>query len=142
MSPQPCNAEAPPLAHAWSAESAVPFFRIGNYAPVSDELKTKPNGTTSLHSGQGSRRPRTGSQKALTCSCRVNSLPATTIARSKCRMAKSRSSTSFNSSLSSSRRIRSVYWTVQALLRCRRRRKTRSPPRGPRVNVDRHGLPE
>jgi carotenoid cleavage dioxygenase len=38
MSPQ--VAEAPPLAHAWSAKSAVPFFRVGNYAPVSDELTT------------------------------------------------------------------------------------------------------
>jgi carotenoid cleavage dioxygenase-like enzyme len=29
-----------PLVHAWSAKSAVPFFRVGNYAPISDELTT------------------------------------------------------------------------------------------------------
>ncbi len=32
-------AEAP-LVNAWSAKSAVPFFRVGNYAPVFDELTT------------------------------------------------------------------------------------------------------
>ena len=32
-------AEAP-IVNAWSAKSAVPFFRVGNYAPVFDELTT------------------------------------------------------------------------------------------------------
>ncbi|HYL97453.1 MAG TPA: hypothetical protein VEZ90_00750, partial [Blastocatellia bacterium] len=27
-----------PLVHPWSAKSAVPFFWVGKYAPVSDEL--------------------------------------------------------------------------------------------------------
>ena len=30
----------PALVNAWSAKSAVPFFRVGNYAPVFDELTT------------------------------------------------------------------------------------------------------
>jgi carotenoid cleavage dioxygenase-like enzyme len=29
-----------PIVNAWSTESPVPFFRVGNYAPVSDELTT------------------------------------------------------------------------------------------------------
>lgn len=37
MGPQAAEA---PLVHAWSAKSAVPFFRVGNYAPISDELTT------------------------------------------------------------------------------------------------------
>jgi len=32
-------AEAP-VVNAWSTKSTVPFFRIGNYAPVFDELTT------------------------------------------------------------------------------------------------------
>jgi carotenoid cleavage dioxygenase-like enzyme len=28
------------LVHAWSAKSTVPSFRVGNYAPVSEELTT------------------------------------------------------------------------------------------------------
>lgn len=30
-------AEAP-IVNAWSTKSTVPFFRVGNYAPVLDEL--------------------------------------------------------------------------------------------------------
>lgn len=37
MGPQ--TAEAP-LVQPWSAKSTVPFFRVGNYAPVFDELTT------------------------------------------------------------------------------------------------------
>jgi carotenoid cleavage dioxygenase-like enzyme len=32
--------ETAPIVNAWSTESPVPFFRIGNYAPVFDELTT------------------------------------------------------------------------------------------------------
>ena len=32
-------AEAP-IVNAWSTKSTVPFFRVGNYAPVFDELTT------------------------------------------------------------------------------------------------------
>lgn len=35
MSPQ---AAEPAIVNAWSTTSAVPFFRIGNYAPVFDEV--------------------------------------------------------------------------------------------------------
>jgi hypothetical protein len=35
----PQAAEAP-IVNAWSTESPVPFFRVGNYAPVPDELTT------------------------------------------------------------------------------------------------------
>src|SRR5580700_2139679 len=37
MGPQAAEA---PIVSAWSTESPVPFFRVGNYAPVSDELTT------------------------------------------------------------------------------------------------------
>ncbi len=37
MGPQAAEA---PIVNAWSTESPVPFFRVGNYAPVSDELTT------------------------------------------------------------------------------------------------------
>ena len=29
-----------PIVNAWSTKSTVPFFRVGNYAPVFDELTT------------------------------------------------------------------------------------------------------
>jgi hypothetical protein len=28
------------MVNAWSTKSTVPFFRVGNYAPVFDELTT------------------------------------------------------------------------------------------------------
>jgi carotenoid cleavage dioxygenase-like enzyme len=31
---------APAIVQAWSSQSTVPFFRVGNYAPVFDELTT------------------------------------------------------------------------------------------------------
>jgi carotenoid cleavage dioxygenase-like enzyme len=37
MGPQAAEA---PIVNAWSAESPVPFFHVGNYAPVSDEVTT------------------------------------------------------------------------------------------------------
>lgn len=37
MAPQAAEA---PIVNAWSTKSPVPFFRVGNYAPVFDELTT------------------------------------------------------------------------------------------------------
>jgi hypothetical protein len=31
---------APAIVRAWSSQSTVPFFHVGNYAPVFDELTT------------------------------------------------------------------------------------------------------
>jgi hypothetical protein len=42
-------AEAP-IVNAWSTKSTVPFFRVGNYAPIFDELTTAFDKTT--HDGQ------------------------------------------------------------------------------------------
>ena len=33
-------AAAPAIANAWSSKSTVPFFRVGNFTPVFDELTT------------------------------------------------------------------------------------------------------
>jgi len=34
------QAAEPAIVNAWSTKSTVPFFRVGNYAPVFDELTT------------------------------------------------------------------------------------------------------
>ena len=34
------RAAAPAIVNAWSSNSTVPFFRVGNYTPVFDDLTT------------------------------------------------------------------------------------------------------